>query len=575
VTASEFAFLALGLLLGVAAGAAIVEVARARPPARREVRVTVAPNSIPARRASTLAEALSTADSFGPARGGPGDRRWVDRDPSEPGADLPADWSGDRTPVLSGPPAVAAFQLAAAAGAAGAFAAGVGGGSEGRPSVGIAVSGGSDPLMSAFRASAAADAKGAVAPGAVATLQRPAASTDSSGATSTEADTAERSPSGAANGACAEERRIAEERCAVATRAQEGTREAAEALRAAQRTYDDHLSRAEAESATADPRAVRAAKESAQVAFRHARSAATSRDAVETAARDWLNEINRINRATREAGVQAERHRLAAADLSAGLERMTVETDAARISAEMAAEACVAARETVAACEEAAAMEEAGVRAAAPARAEAADAATPEQEPFDPSTPMASRAGEDAAIIRLLRGDREVLSRIVATLGGGNEAEQRRWQRSIGDLLEAIVARAIEASSLDFPSEHPFWGPFTRSQCRDITAALSSLGFRHDGFGGWVEDHMPSQRDLSLAVGYAGLDPMRIRHWPADQEMQDLMRNVTVAADEYVWEAAGALTLGELVSLLGRRADGLTELWNDWGTVRPLLLSGD
>ena len=39
--------------------------------------------------------------------------------------------------------------------------------------------------------------------------------------------------------------------------------------------------------------------------------------------------------------------------------------------------------------------------------------------------------------------------------------------------------------------------------------------------------------------------------------MPDLLRDVTVAADEYVWEAAGGLTLGELVSLLGRRADGL------------------
>ena len=35
------------------------------------------------------------------------------------------------------------------------------------------------------------------------------------------------------------------------------------------------------------------------------------------------------------------------------------------------------------------------------------------------------------------------------------------------------------------------------------------------------------------------------------------------------------LTLGELVSLLGRRADGLAELWNEWGTVRPILLSAD
>jgi hypothetical protein len=57
--------------------------------------------------------------------------------------------------------------------------------------------------------------------------------------------------------------------------------------------------------------------------------------------------------------------------------------------------------------------------------------------------------------------------------------------------------------------------------------------------------------------------------------MVELLRDVTVAADEYIWEAAGSLTLGELVSLLGRRADGLTDLWNDWGAVRPLLLSAD
>jgi hypothetical protein len=188
---------------------------------------------------------------------------------------------------------------------------------------------------------------------------------------------------------------------------------------------------------------------------------------------------------------------------------------------------------------------------------------------------MGSRAGEDAVIIRLLRGDHEVMSRLVARLGGDDPAERRRWQDSIGGLLEAIVARSIEASAFDFPTSHAFWGPFTRSQCRDIAAALSSLGYRHDGFGGWADDHMPTQRDLSLAVGYAGLDPMRIRHWPTEAEMEDLLREVTVAADEYVWEAAGTLTLGELVSLLGRRADGLTELWNEWGIVRPLLLAAE
>jgi hypothetical protein len=41
---------------------------------------------------------------------------------------------------------------------------------------------------------------------------------------------------------------------------------------------------------------------------------------------------------------------------------------------------------------------------------------------------MGSRAGEDAAIIRMLRGDREVMTRVVATLAGDDDAERRRWQ---------------------------------------------------------------------------------------------------------------------------------------------------
>ena len=83
---------------------------------------------------------------------------------------------------------------------------------------------------------------------------------------------------------------------------------------------------------------------------------------------------------------------------------------------------------------------------------------------------------------------------------------------------------------------------------------------------------MPSQRDLSLALGYAGLDPMRMRHWPNETEMAALFRDVAVAADEHLAIEAGDLTLGELVTMLGRRADGLAEVWNEWGRLRPLLL---
>jgi hypothetical protein len=133
-------------------------------------------------------------------------------------------------------------------------------------------------------------------------------------------------------------------------------------------------------------------------------------------------------------------------------------------------------------------------------------------------------------------------------------------------------AAAIAASAREYPTDHPFWGPFNRGQSRDITAALSSLGYRFDGLGGWVDDHHPSQRDLSLALGYAGLDPMRMRNWPTEAETVSLFSEVQVAAAEHLAAAAGDMTLGELVAMLGRRADSLTEIWNAWGRVRPVLL---
>ena len=54
--------------------------------------------------------------------------------------------------------------------------------------------------------------------------------------------------------------------------------------------------------------------------------------------------------------------------------------------------------------------------------------------------------------------------------------------------------------------------------------------------------------------------------------MPRLFEDVRVAADEYVAAAAADLTLGEMVALLGGRAEPLADLWNNWGRIRPLLL---
>ena len=378
-------------------------------------------------------------------------------------------------------------------------------------------------------------------------------------------------PDRTTDGPCAEPRRLTDERCAVANRASGEAARAADELHAARRAYDDHLTRAEAAAADADPRAVRAAKDAAQHAYRVARSGAGTPEEQEAAAAAWLAEINHINAATKEAETTAARERDRASSLVLTIERLTVHADAARISAEAAQEICVQAREALAECEE---------RAAAPG----GDGGRPGPEPVEirddelglPDEASALRAATTAGpvprILRLLRGERAALIAVVDAMAGPDPGQRRHWQLLVTDLTDAIIARAIEESMLDFPDDHPFWGSFTRPQCRDIAAALASLGYRFDGLGGFADGRVPTQRDLSLALGYAGLDPMRIRVWPTEGEAAELFSDVRVAADEYLAGAGGDLTLSEMVDLLGRRADALADLWNNWGRARPALL---
>ena len=442
----------------------------------------------------------------------------------------------------------------------------------------IPISGGADPTLTALRASAAASATAAMrTQTATALLDAPTGSADDVASSAPSAPSAQYGAGQpgsadapgdpAPSGACAEARRLADERCELAARSREQAAAADETHRSAQRAYDQHEAAAEVAAASADPRAVRRAKDDAQMRFRDGRAGATTSEAVEAAARDWLLEINAINAEAREAAATLGRERAAAADVGADLERLEVEADAARISAEMAESACLAAREALAACEEADAGEITGHLPAVPSQEPSWDAS-------DDEDPLAAAlgGGGDLRIFRLLRGDRSALDEVVTAMAGDDPDGRRQWQVLCSNLVDAILADSIAAGSLAFPTEHPFWGPFTLEQDREIAAALSSLGYRFDGLGGWVDGRVPSQRDLSLALGYAGLDPMRIRQWPTESEMAELFRDVQVAAAEHLASAAGGLTLGELVSMLGRRADGLAEVWNHWGRIRPLLL---
>ena len=371
----------------------------------------------------------------------------------------------------------------------------------------------------------------------------------------------------AATERCAEERRIAEERCELATRARAQADATSEALRQAQRDYDAHDGAAREARERSDPRAIQVAKDQAQGGFRAAVRAAEGADDLEAAARDWLNEINRINTEAKDAAGRAVRESGAAAEIANRLERLGLEADAARIGAENADAACLAARAAVAECDERVATD--------PSTFLVPPAPPPPRMPDlveDETLGIALGSGGTPRVFRLLRGDRVAMATIVTALAGEDAEARRRWQLQLSGLIEAILADAIVAGYLEFPDAHPFWGSFTRAQNRDIVQALSSLGYRFDGLGGWSDGRFPSQRDLSLALGYAGLDPMRMRHWPNEEATAGLFRDVTVAADEYLAEVAGDLTLGEMVTTLGRRADPLADIWNQWGRIRPLLL---
>ena len=567
VTVTEFVFLALGLVLGVASGVALIEVLRARPPARREVRLTVSQDAIPRRRATTLADDAFVTSAPEPARGGPADRR-------ELTGPAPLGEPDRRTSVLGdglADPMRDAGRIAASG-----------------PPIGVAISGGTDPMLgslqAAGRAVVADDAGRAVVADDVAAAAPSATRIPGLTAIGLLDPTPGRAgptmPASAAidagggldvqpSGPCAAERGVAAERCALAAHAQAQAVAAADALRQAQRAYDAYTARGSAAAEAADPREIRRQKEAAQETFRLQSQAARSPGAIEEAARTWLHTINRINREAAAASLTADPAREAAAVIGTTLERLDRQANAARVGAKIAEAACMAARTAVAECDERAAT---GI-AVSTATLPRPGVANPSAESGEDNLGAALAGGGEPRIFRLLRGDDAALEVMVASLAGDDVEGQARWRVGLAGLRDAIVADALDHAILGFPHEHRFWGLNTQQQNRDIVGALGSLGYRTDRGGGWLDDRRPTQRELSQALGYAGLDPMRVRHWPDEREMTELFSEVAVAADEYVAGAAGDLTLAEMVDLLGRRADGLVDLWNQWGRIRPLLLA--
>ncbi len=388
---------------------------------------------------------------------------------------------------------------------------------------------------------------------------------------------------------CGPSRVAVNDACSLADRMNALALAAQERLREARQAYDQHIDRQDRAAAAVDPRAIRAAKDEAQASFRNSRLGAAEKGAVEVAAREWLREIDRINARTREAVRLLAREHADEGGLLQAVERLGLEADGARIAAESAVVACRNARIALAACEESERLEPGRpatsellapttvVARATPVPApeaapEDGSPAAAESQAAEPVDAAAEPADAEPAILPLLAGNRDVLRRIAAVLAAGDAEAQPHWERRLTALVEAVRLRAIDGAALTFPDEG-FWAPYTQLQGREIAAALAALGYRYDGNEGFADGRVPGQRELSLAIGYAGLDPMRIRIWPSETELPHLYAGVEVDVGRFVAQAAGELTLGEMIDLLGRRAEELSDLWNAWGRVRPLLLS--
>ena len=112
-------------------------------------------------------------------------------------------------------------------------------------------------------------------------------------------------------------------------------------------------------------------------------------------------------------------------------------------------------------------------------------------------------------MIRILRGDRAARDRLVAMLAAGPIPRPRaRGSSASPRLVDAIAARAIEDGYLDLPGGRPLLGPVHVRRARARSSArCRRSGYRFDGLGGFADERVPAQRDLSLAVGYAGPRP--------------------------------------------------------------------
>jgi hypothetical protein len=422
-----------------------------------------------------------------------------------------------------------------------------------------------------------------------------------------------------AEGPCADARTHAESSCSEAARLKAVAQEAAVALQATMRNLSQAALELEDAHSAVDGHQVTDAKVAAREAYRRQLEAAGTVMERQRAVTTWWREINRINGRSRRAYQTLERAHANSVDAQQGMGQAERLADSRRIRAEAAAQACIDARGRLAVCEEetgatvsAGALDallaidalgsEDGLDSndglgddhAAPARVPVSAERTATtgtsrrssprmlvdilgraaagQEQPEPAAPQP--VFEPLVAELFFQGDRAVLRWLARELSELTGHPPSHFLLLLQELVEAVQVAAADRRFLVFDAEDPLWGQFSQSECRTITGALSDLGFRYDPRDGWYGGRVPNANDLAVAIAYAGFDARRVRGLPTSSEgFRNLAGSISVAPLELIRESAPELTIRQLVEILGSRADALDDLWDDWGRLRPMLLT--
>jgi hypothetical protein len=313
-----------------------------------------------------------------------------------------------------------------------------------------------------------------------------------------------------------------------------------------------------------DPELRAAQKAAARDTYQLALSTAENDDASREATAAWAKALDRINRTAALRRRDVAKAETAVSTLEDVLRTAERKEQAARLRADQAEAECLDARVRLATCEEGAQAPQATT--------------TTVFEPHGATGGHAvaisdSAAGAPLVIESIVTGDRVALELAATRIAEHMGRSPAEIQLQLQELLDAVLSAAAEDGFLVFDQAHPFWRSLTFDEARDVIDALARLGFIFEPTEGWHAGRAPAPSDLSMALAYAGLDARNMRDLPTADDLRVLPGSIGVDGRAFLAARAPELAVDNVVRVLGRRASTLEPLWNEWGQVRPTLLS--